>query len=60
MIQVFLFAAMLLNIKHTSDTKVSIEAEPGLTILEVKEKIHEKFPDIPPANQRLIYSGKIL
>ena len=51
---------MIVNIKHTNDTKVTIEVDAEDSILQVKEKINEKFPDIPPSQQRLIYSGKIL
>ena len=53
-------AAMpLFNIKCNNGTTVSVEAELTCKVLDFKELISPKV-DVPAAQQRLIYSGKVL
>ena len=53
-------AAMpLFNIKCNNGTTVSVEAELTCKVLDFKELISPKL-DVPAAQQRLIYSGKVL
>ena len=48
-----------LTIRLSNDDKVSVEADQQGTILELKEKINQVLA-VPPAQQRLIYKGKVL
>ena len=49
----------LFNIKCNNGTTVSVEAELTCKVLDFKELISAKV-DVPAAQQRLIYSGKVL
>ena len=49
----------LFNIKCNNGTTVSVEAELTCKVLDFKELISPKV-DVPAAQQRLIYSGKVL
>lgn len=48
-----------LNIKLTNADKCSVEVETTATILELKEKIAAVL-NVPAAQQRLIYKGRVL
>ena len=50
---------MLINIKCSNGSTVPVEAELSCTVVEFKQLIATKV-DVPAANQRLIYSGKVL
>ena len=52
-------AAILINIKCSNGSTVPVEAELSITVVEFKQLIAAKV-DVPAANQRLIYSGKVL
>ena len=49
----------LFNIKCNNGTTVSVEAELTCKVLDFKELISPKV-DVPAAQQRLVYSGKVL
>lgn len=50
---------LTVHIKCSNDTKYAVKVEESAKILELKELI-EKEHQIPAAQQRLIYSGKVL
>ena len=52
---------MKLVVKYASaGTTLSVDAEPDMTVLQLKERIALQAEDVPAARQRLIYSGKVL
>jgi len=52
-------AQISINIKTTNSSNTPLSIETSATVLELKQKVAEVL-EVPAANQRLIYKGKVL
>lgn len=48
---------MLIKVKTLTGKQIEIDIEPSFKVSQIKERVEEK-EGIPPAQQRLIFSGK--
>jgi len=54
-------APVTFNVKSSSDAKYVVTVPLTLTVLDLKQKLAgPEYADIPPEQQRLIYSGRVL
>jgi ubiquilin len=54
-------APITFNVKSSSDAKYVVTVPLTLTVLDLKQKLAgPEYADIPPEQQRLIYSGRVL
>jgi ubiquilin len=49
------------NVKASTENKISVTISGSATVSELKEKLSgDEYSKVPPAQQRLIYSGRVL
>nr|PUA84320.1 UV excision repair protein Rad23 protein [Toxoplasma gondii TgCATBr9] len=53
-------ATMKLRIRTLSNEEAELEVGAEETVLNVKEKVEQRWPHMPAARQKLVHAGKIL